>query len=562
MRGPEGLSAQRKLPSTGLNRRCPSCFTFNAAALAKCQACETPNPRPRPQATAGATQPIAPGPFAAAFGADPFKLAAGAPAAPAAAASGAPFGGDPFSAGGAPAAPAATTSGAPFGGDPFAAAKAPVPTPGGDPFHAAGSSSATAAAAALSFAGDPFKGAAPAASAAEASSAAFSATASEDDPFKFFRGTGAVPIGGADQPAGAAGIRTATVLAPEPPQTRSSGDVYVWGSGECSQLGLPEMPEDGVLFVPARIPSLRRIVSIAAGGMHTLALADTGEVWSWGCNDDMVLGRGGSEELPGRVEFTPASSATSSSSSSAAADTASLPNIIAVTAGDSHSAALTEDGSVYAWGTYKGKDGRLGFTPSTMCASRPVLMVRPSEFGRVAKVTSGHDHTAAVTQGGRLLTWGCGESGQLGHAVTTVRMRGDRHKAAMLRVRAIKVMAREARDSSGRMRKGNALLADAFAAGFSTWVLTRAGTVLACGLDSYGQLGRGQGGASSTFVPIPALTGRRIRHIAAGAHHAIVRTEDGSVLAMLGSLLLLGPSLEMREPLSTPVLLVQLMNSQ
>jgi len=35
--------------------------------------------------------------------------------------------------------------------------------------------------------------------------------------------------------------------------------------------------------------------------MHTLVLNNEGVVFSWGCNDDSALGRGGSENYPERV---------------------------------------------------------------------------------------------------------------------------------------------------------------------------------------------------------------------------------------------------------------------
>ena len=69
------------------------------------------------------------------------------------------------------------------------------------------------------------------------------------------------------------------------------------------------------------------IAAIAVGGLHTLALAADGAVWSFGCNDDGALGRGGAENAPGRVrgdlDVTP---------------------VTAIAAGDSHSLALTADG--------------------------------------------------------------------------------------------------------------------------------------------------------------------------------------------------------------------------
>ena len=44
---------------------------------------------------------------------------------------------------------------------------------------------------------------------------------------------------------------------------------------------------------PKEVTSLngRPVVSICAGGMHSLALTIDGEVYSFGCNDDGALGR-------------------------------------------------------------------------------------------------------------------------------------------------------------------------------------------------------------------------------------------------------------------------------
>lgn len=38
-------------------------------------------------------------------------------------------------------------------------------------------------------------------------------------------------------------------------------------------------------------------LQVAAGGMHTVALADDGTVWSWGVNDEGALGRQTAGEL-------------------------------------------------------------------------------------------------------------------------------------------------------------------------------------------------------------------------------------------------------------------------
>lgn len=60
-------------------------------------------------------------------------------------------------------------------------------------------------------------------------------------------------------------------------------------------------------------------------------------MYTFGCNDDGALGRETNEEMseydPGKVELS--------------------DKIVQVSAGDSHTAALTEEGEVYIWGSFR-----------------------------------------------------------------------------------------------------------------------------------------------------------------------------------------------------------------
>lgn len=88
---------------------------------------------------------------------------------------------------------------------------------------------------------------------------------------------------------------------------------------------------------PSKVPGYDDIISVEAGGMHSILLTKTGTVVTFGCNDEGALGRDTSVE---NSEMSPG--------------TVDLPGkVIQVTAGDSHSAALLEDGRVFAWGSFR-----------------------------------------------------------------------------------------------------------------------------------------------------------------------------------------------------------------
>ena len=60
-------------------------------------------------------------------------------------------------------------------------------------------------------------------------------------------------------------------------------------------------------------------------------------MYTWGCNDEGALGRKTPDEddcmEPGKVEFE--------------------EEIVQISAGDSHTAAVTKTGRVYAWGAFR-----------------------------------------------------------------------------------------------------------------------------------------------------------------------------------------------------------------
>ena len=81
-----------------------------------------------------------------------------------------------------------------------------------------------------------------------------------------------------------------------------------------------------------------------------------------------------------------------------------------------HSAVVTGDGRLFIWGS--GKNGRLGLdSDDTQTAPAQVggqLAELRRQGIRVKSVSCGYDHSACITQDGRVVIWGRGSRGQLG----------------------------------------------------------------------------------------------------------------------------------------------------
>lgn len=146
-------------------------------------------------------------------------------------------------------------------------------------------------------------------------------------------------------------------------------NVYVFGSGDSGVLGLgPKCSIDDVTRPRLNLnlsASSVGVVQIATGGMHCVALTSDNKIVTWGVNDHGTLGRdtvwGG-----GWVDMNKGDHAEDSDNSEselnpkestpAALDDSCFPTgtvFTQVAAGDNATFALTEEGLVYGWGTFK-----------------------------------------------------------------------------------------------------------------------------------------------------------------------------------------------------------------
>ena len=141
------------------------------------------------------------------------------------------------------------------------------------------------------------------------------------------------------------------------------------------------------IVVPKLAVPFLRVRSISCGGMHSLALTTSGEVWQWGepwGDFSMEINRS-----PKRLRIS---------------------DVESVASGAFHNLALTSTGNVYGWGT--NDFGQLG-TGDTAYAVEPRLTVGLEDID-IADIAAGGWHSLGLSSTGVVYTWGRGEYGRLG----------------------------------------------------------------------------------------------------------------------------------------------------
>jgi regulator of chromosome condensation len=156
------------------------------------------------------------------------------------------------------------------------------------------------------------------------------------------------------------------VVINEAPKSRLH--VYVCGEGSSGELGLGTAKN----VIDVKRPRLNQLLSadkvgvvqIAVGGMHCVALTHSNEIFTWGVNDQGALGRDTAWE-GGYKDIEDNSDSDSDDEDSGLNPLESTPTAIPsgafpegtvfveVAAADSASFALTDDGQVYGWGTFR-----------------------------------------------------------------------------------------------------------------------------------------------------------------------------------------------------------------
>nr|POE79229.1 e3 ubiquitin-protein ligase herc2 [Quercus suber] len=176
-----------------------------------------------------------------------------------------------------------------------------------------------------------------------------------------------------------------------------NGKLWIWGKGDGGRLGFGH---ENPLFVPTLNPHLDSVRSVALGGVHSVALTSLGEVFTWGYGGFGALGHSvyHRELFPRLVEGSWSG------------------KIHHIATSGTHTAAIKESGELYTWGRDEG-DGRLGLGPNRGPNEGGGLSI-PSKVKElpipVTAVFCGGFFTMALTEQGQLWNWGANSNYELG----------------------------------------------------------------------------------------------------------------------------------------------------
>ncbi|KAJ3096928.1 Regulator of chromosome condensation [Physocladia obscura] len=310
------------------------------------------------------------------------------------------------------------------------------------------------------------------------------------------------------------------------PDTNPAGEVFIVGAGDCGQLGLGADVSSATKLKKLTYFEDKKIVSIAVGGLHNVVLSEDGKLFSWGCNDQMALGRSGEETEPAPV--------------SGLEDI----KIVQIACGDSISAALSEDGHVYAWGTFRNKNGIFGFRSDIDVQATPF---RIPELSKITSIHAGADHLVAFTIDRKIYTWGCGESGQLGRFIMARKEKERSLTPTQLEFKPNKRQIATPSSLSHFPKKSDAGITyqsqfvGVSCTGNGTYLIHENGVIFALGLNNYGQLGVGD--TDEHLIPVPlspvveyankesggAVDTVEIISISGSFHHTVALDKNGRV---------------------------------
>ncbi|XP_066303816.1 probable E3 ubiquitin-protein ligase HERC4 isoform X3 [Branchiostoma lanceolatum] len=284
--------------------------------------------------------------------------------------------------------------------------------------------------------------------------------------------------------------------------------MFCWGAARNGELGLGGIEED-VILAPKEQPfgATKAMREVSCGRQHTVFVLTEGTVYTCGSNDYGQLGQDKGHKRPTVIT---------------ALDTQSIQQ---VACGDYHNLVVNDKYQVFSWGY--DDCGQLGRTlnegesnntrrPRGETDDDPDLEVNHSSEPRMVKelssfhivqVACGGKHSLALSNDGRVFSWGNNSHGQLGIGSTKNQSK-PQELTTLTGIPFCQIVA----------------------GGSHSFVLSKSGAVFGFGRNTFGQLGLGDTSDRQFPTHIKSLRSLKVRHISCGEEHTAVLTLDGGVL--------------------------------
>lgn len=322
----------------------------------------------------------------------------------------------------------------------------------------------------------------------------------------------------------------------------AGGAISCWGNNWAGALGSGQSHDElANSAVPISVIGINDATAISTGAHHTCAVHEEGAISCWGNNFDGQLGNRKNR---------------SDSDSSTPVNALGIDDAIAIAAGERHTCALREAGTISCWGD--NEYGQLGSDSGWAYALTPV---KAKHIRGAKAITAGSFHNCAVLGNQTISCWGNNLQNQLGTGQLDALARepwqtldvvgaidveaGDRHTCALHEDGAVSCWGHDNYEQLGRsllitepssrfsslpVWVSGITNAMAVAAGDSHTCAINLFNVLCWGANSNGQLGNGaRGPEDNSLAPTPVSDIRDAGAIAAGARHTCVIHLDGSV---------------------------------
>ncbi|XP_018107775.1 probable E3 ubiquitin-protein ligase HERC6 isoform X2 [Xenopus laevis] len=265
--------------------------------------------------------------------------------------------------------------------------------------------------------------------------------------------------------------------------------MYCWGDNCFGQLALLEEEKEVVHFKENDYFQRQESVQkVSCGEEHTLYLLKDGSLFSCGQNPNGQLGR------------------KSNNSSIEQISSLEAQTIVDVSCGTNHSVAVCDEGEIYSWGD--GSEGQLGTGIFSSKNFKPKRISGLSNT-KIMQISCGNFHSVALSEDGRVFSWGQNKCGQLGLGSQII------NQATPQLVKSLKGIP----------------LVQVTAGGSQSFALSMLGTVFAWGKNNAGQLGFKSDPQKGTFKPyaVNSLRNLGVAYISCGEEHTAVLSKDGSV---------------------------------